>query len=138
MSCIHNRDFFTSSVSKCCPKGSILGPLFWDIIFDSLLRILLPEGCRMIAFANDLVLLIRANSRRELERLLAEIMPLLEEWARKMKMEFSASKTVGMMLKERLDAERPPTARLNGRAIRFVTEHKYLGVLIDRARTFLA
>jgi Reverse transcriptase (RNA-dependent DNA polymerase). len=51
-----------------CPQESILGPNFWNLVMDGLLRQLeeLPNT-QPIAHADDLVILIPGNSRRALE-----------------------------------------------------------------------
>ena len=51
-----------------CPQGSVLGPKFWNLVMDGLLRQLeeLPN-IQPIAYADDLVILIPGNSRRALK-----------------------------------------------------------------------
>ena len=51
-----------------CPQGSVLGPKFWNLVMDGLLRQLeeLPNT-QPIAYADELVILIPGNSRRALE-----------------------------------------------------------------------
>ena len=51
-----------------CPQGSVLGPKFWNLVMEGLLRQLeeLPNT-QPIAYADDQVILIPGNSRWALE-----------------------------------------------------------------------
>ena len=51
-----------------CTQDSVLGPKFWNVVMDGLLRQLeeLPNT-QPIAYADDLVILILRNSSRVLE-----------------------------------------------------------------------
>ena len=65
-----------------CPQGSVLGPKFWNLVMDGLLRQLeeLPST-QAIAYADNLVILIPGNSRRALEERGVAAMAILESWA---------------------------------------------------------
>ena len=54
-------------VTKGCPQGSVLGPLFWNLIFDEFVEDLRREENEAIAFADDLIVVIEANNRKGLE-----------------------------------------------------------------------
>ena len=63
------------SVNKGCPQGSMLGPDMWNLVFDGLLRDLMhkldeddkPVKDGLAAYADDLIVVIAANSRKGLE-----------------------------------------------------------------------
>lgn len=51
------------------PQGSVVGPLLWNTTFDNVLKEKLPEGCDMLGFADDTLLLVKAKTIPDLESL---------------------------------------------------------------------
>lgn len=45
-------------VTRDCPKGSDLGPLFWNLIFDEEIGIARQADNEPIAFADDLIVVV--------------------------------------------------------------------------------
>jgi len=44
------------------PQGSVIGPALWNIFYDGLLRLDFPTGVRLVAFADDVALVITAHN----------------------------------------------------------------------------
>ena len=99
---------------------------------DGLLRQLeeLPNT-QLIAYADDLVILIPGNSRRALEERRAPDMAILGNWASSNKLTVSERKTVGMLLKGALHHHRPPAIPTVGGNLRFRESVRYLGVILQ-------
>jgi hypothetical protein len=57
------------AVIKRGPQGSCLGPGMWNIFYNSLLSLTFMSGTKIIAFADDLLLLIRGKSVSEVENI---------------------------------------------------------------------
>ena len=74
---------------------------------------------QLIAYADDLVILIPGNSRRALEERGAAAMAILGSWASSNKLTVSERKTVGMLLKGALHHHRPPAIPTVGGNLRF-------------------
>ena len=111
----------------------MLGPLMWCLVFDSLLDQLTSiDSCEPIAFADDLVVVVTGSSRVQLELNGQTAIRELEKWCALHKMVLSQSKTVTMLLKGKLNQERPPRVFTSAGPIKFKTSFKYLGIMIDR------
>lgn len=54
-------------VSAGVPQGSILGAILWNIMYDAVLRLKLPEGVEIVGYADDIVLLVMGDSKEQVE-----------------------------------------------------------------------
>lgn len=133
--CVRGYENKWCDVSKGCPQGSICGPYIWNLMMDELLKNLSISG-KVCAFADDLLLIIEGDSRLQLEQSGNVIMNIVSEWGSKVGVSVSKDKTVQMLLKGILSVGTPPRIRLNGAAIKYVTETKYLGVHLSERMNF--
>lgn len=116
-------------VDQGCPQGSILGPTFWLLISNPLLTdVELPEGVEVDAYADDLRVKIRANSRRGIESAATAALTAIYNWGMQNRLSFAPHKSCCILLKGKL--ERRPFITMNDVRVKYVTEHKHLGVLI--------
>ncbi|XP_046629039.1 uncharacterized protein LOC124309424 [Neodiprion virginianus] len=53
-----NEGQVTRQITAGAAQGSILGPDFWNAMYDSLLRLELPLGVRLVAYAHDVAAVI--------------------------------------------------------------------------------
>lgn len=121
-------------VTRGCPQGSVVGPLLWNVLFDSLLRLELGEGVSITAYADDALLLVRGQSTHQLADRGSLAVERVIEWGRERKLTFARAKTVTTMLKGRL--VRPPRLLVEGEHIRCKKEMKYLGVIVGQKMSF--
>jgi hypothetical protein len=49
-------------VTKVCPQGSCCGPGFWDLLYNSLLKMEFTSHSKAITFADDLIILTKGES----------------------------------------------------------------------------
>lgn len=103
----------------------------WNIIFNELLFEFERRGIRIVAFADDIVITISGETRRQLEEKGQEAVKIAEEWCLKYKMKLSEKKTDMMLTKGKLSVSRPPKITLAGKQIKLVNEFKYLGLTIQ-------
>ena len=81
------------------PQGSICGPFIWNLIMDVLLWKLDECGCKCVAYADDLLLIVEGQSRVEVERMGTDWMRIVYEWGENIGVSMSDSKTVTMLMK---------------------------------------
>lgn len=92
--------------------------------------------CKIIAYADDLVLLVFGGFRVDIERRTQMAIDKIVRWRRYAKLEFSRPKTLAMMLKGTLDQYRKPIVMFQDERVRLVEHVKYQGVIIDEYMIF--
>ena len=89
-------------ITKGCPQGSCCGPGFWKIQYNSLLNLRYTNHTKTIAFADDLILMTKAESIREAENIADVEMSKISEWEKENKIRFNEQKSkVMLMTKEK-------------------------------------
>ena len=139
--CMYNSmDEVRKKVARGCPQGSIGGPPIWNLGLNELLDELSGMNVRVIAYADDVLVLVGANTRKELENRMGEIMKVIYGWGKRAGVSVSDEKTVCMMLKGGLDMVNRRVHVCIGRdeekLLKFVEGVKYLGVWITRGMKY--
>lgn len=117
-----------TEVQRGCPQGSICGPTVWNLMLDTLLQDLESAGCKTVAYADDILLIVEASSRQQLEDQSSRWLSMVADWGESNGVEVNRSKTVCMLMKGHLSPNRPPCVRLRDSTISHVNSVKYLGV----------
>ena len=50
-------------------QGSVLGPLLWDIMYDNVLRLQLPNGSTIVGFADGIAIVSVGKTIREIQEM---------------------------------------------------------------------
>ena len=119
-------------VSKGCPQGSCSGPGFWNILYNTLLNLNFTKRTKVIAFADDLLVLTKGEYPTEAENYANQDLKLIEKWAKSNKIEFNDDKSKTLLITNRRRL-RNTTVNIfvNNKKLAQVTQLKYLGLYFD-------
>jgi len=132
-----NTVHIEQEVTKGCPQGSSCAPAFWNILFDDLLNKNYQKQTKMIAFADDLLMAVKAESIREAENIANIEVGKITAWAKNNKINFSESKSKAMLITRRKRKENKEIAiYMNNKQLEQVNKIKYLGIIIDSKINF--
>lgn len=133
---VGENEIIWKDVRRGCPQGSVCGPFVWNLMLDDLLWRLCERECKVVAYADDLLLMVEGQNRVELERKGTEWMKIVSAWSEKVGVSVSESKTVMMFLKGRMAGSRHPNVRVNGKCMKYVKCVKYLGIWMSERMNF--
>ena len=113
------------------PQGSALSPILWNILINTVFEIDLQENSTLLAYADDLLLLIKRRDFDELQTIANITLSRLRRWTRRNKLKFNLDKTKYIIFtKKRIVPELD--IRLNTVRIAQCDTLSYLGLLFDR------
>ncbi|UYV81671.1 hypothetical protein LAZ67_20001885 [Cordylochernes scorpioides] len=67
--------------ARGCPQGSCCGPILWNILVNTVFQEELPEGARLVLYADEQFLTIEAASRAKAEKCVGTSLQILSIWA---------------------------------------------------------
>lgn len=123
------------NVSAGVPQGSVLGPLLWNIMYDGVLRLALPQGVKIFGFADDIALVTVAKHIHEIETATNEAVAKIKDWLVSAGLELADHKTEAVLITSRKTIEYV-NIRVGNQNIRSKEAIKYLGVMIDNRLQF--
>ncbi|XP_017795357.1 PREDICTED: odorant receptor 13a-like [Habropoda laboriosa] len=98
-------------VQRGCPQGSILGPDAWNWCLEQFLgqisNTVEADNVQVLAYADDILFVIKGNSRVELEWHGSIVMTMLQDWCHENKLAVSKKKIVAVFLRGKIDVRRP-------------------------------
>jgi len=71
----------TIVLTRGCPQGSKLGPRLWNLTMDHLLKTNLPADSTIVAYADDIALLVVGNTRNEIIKTTEEALSKVLDWS---------------------------------------------------------
>lgn len=87
-----NNFLVEREVSKGCPQGSCCGPGYWNLQYNSLLNLNFTEHTKILAFADDVILLTEGRNVLEVENYTNIELNKIETWATNNKIQFNEEK----------------------------------------------
>lgn len=121
---------FDKPLSCGVPQGSVLGPDLWNLLYDDLLRLEMPAGVELIAFADDVAVLSTQTMPMLLEESLEEAFTTINEWMTEHGLSLAADKSEALVITKKR-VRNKIVVRCAGHAIASKPSLRYLGVQID-------
>ena len=116
------------------PKGSVLSPMLFNIYISAIFRKQLQGST---VNADDLAILLRRSSWKEMEEGLNNDMTILVDYLRKWRLQLSIGKTVSAAYHfNNREAKRELDVFVDNKRLVFQLAPKYLGVRLDRMLNF--
>ncbi|KAJ4443296.1 hypothetical protein ANN_04964 [Periplaneta americana] len=124
-------------VNKGCPQGSCCSPGLWNILYDDLLQMDLPNDCQLIAYADDALVLITADNINCIENKANETLTSISKWGKDNKLQFNPLKTKALLITRKRNYDLPHI-QMDMKDIDIVETLLYLGVTLDKRMSFKA
>ena len=112
------------------PQGGVLSPFLWNIVLNSLI-ILLDTLRNLLAFADDLAIIISGFCLNTLRDLGQHYITACNKWCEANGLKLSAIKTQVIIFSRKHKITLPPKIKLKGLDIEFCNTIKYLGIHLD-------
>jgi hypothetical protein len=107
-------------------------------MYNSLLNLKFSSQTKVIAFADDLIVLTRGTSTIEAENYANQDLKKIERWATDNKMEFNDKKSRVLFISRKRNDEKNVSIYLNYKKLDQTNELKYLGIYLDSKFNFNA
>ena len=139
---LHNRKIQDEygkiyEVTAGVPQGSIIGPCLWNLLYDGVLKLKMPDGIKLIAYADDLAVICVAKREKELMYNMNRALKTISTWMSDNGLEIAANKTEAVLLIGR-KKHSPIQFKIDNQIINPQETVKYLGVVFDRNLSFAA
>lgn len=112
------------------PQGSLIGPLVWNVYYDTVLRLGLPPNTMAVAYADDLAIVTSGKSKEELETVMNAAIASVVKWMKDHKLCVAPEKTEVVLLASKR-ACKEISVVVENMIVTSSPSAKYLGVVLD-------
>ena len=124
-------------ITSGAAQGSILGPDLWNISYDDIFRIEMPDETHLIGYADDVAAVIVARNMEEVRRKLNQVMMRTQSWLEDRGLQLATEKTE-LILLTRQHIPLELDVRVCDTTLRTKKVVSYLGIRLDPRLTFWA
>lgn len=117
------------------PQGSVLGPLLWNVMYDGLLKLVLPSETKLVAFADDVAIVIVSKHLEEINFTFDETFSKIRQWMHSAGLKLAEHKTEAVLVTGRKLVE-TTTLQVGDYELTTQPYIRYLGVMIDSRLSF--
>lgn len=115
------------------PQGSSAGSILWLIIMNELLNEFdTNRTYKVIAFADDIIVLLKAKASSHFKELAKEPLDIIHKWAAKFKLKFNVDKSRYTVIKWENNPTHFWVIKFNQANIRYANDIKYQGIIINK------
>ena len=130
---VKNRSVFSDyyDMENGLPQGSCLSPLLFNVFIDDLFLDISP-GVSFSLFADDSAMWCSGPDYDVCLTRLQGCLAKLEQWSRTNGLQFSSEKSAAIIFSRTMNIQPSQSLRLHNNEIPYVTNFKFLGVILDR------
>lgn len=126
----------TFPVERGVPQGSVLGPCLWNVMYNGVLELCLPDNVECIAFADDLAVVATAEHGNFLPEKLEPAFQQISEWMKTNGLTLAEHKTEAIVFTNRwsrnkLEMKCGNVNIVGGKNV------KYLGLILDQKLNYI-
>lgn len=121
---------YQRAISAGVPQGSVLGPALWNAMYDGLLRVPMPSDASIVAFADDVAILVTAKTTSSLCLAAKEALAGVKSWLAGAGLRLAVEKTEAVFFSRKRQLT-PPALDIDGFKIPYSRTIRYLGVVLD-------
>lgn len=128
-------DPVTTGVTRGVPQGSVLGPLLWNVAYDTVFRLPMPRGTIVSGYADDTLVVVEGDTVESVQNRANAALASVAGHIRQLGLRLAVDKTEAVVFKNQY---RPVDLRLRieGQIVRPGASLKYLGVVLENKGTW--